>query len=248
MRRLPSQVASQREGSLQRLSARTGGRRPSLGRIESLVRSRLARQIVYSILLLLVVLIVRWAPVAFMDGARAAVFRVLTEETDWVHLFGQVWERVEDVPVLGDAPIPSWLALGGGDVTAFIPPVEGEVLSRFGWRQDPETGEEVFHTGVDLAAGEGTPVLASAEGTVLRVWEDELYGLVVKLAHDGDFSTLYAHLGEVKVAEGDAVERGEVIALSGSSGRTTGPHLHFEVHVAGKAVDPEPQLMREEDR
>ena len=250
MRRLPSQGVSQREGALRRLSTRAGRGRSSLGRMESLAQSKLVRQVAYSLLLLMVVLIARWAPLAFMEGGRALVFRALTEETDWGHLFAQLWERVENVQVLRDPSIPVWLLPAGDDVTptGFLPPVEGAIISGFGWREDPETGEQVFHTGVDFEAEEGTPVLASASGTVLKVWEDDLYGLAVKLQHPGDFATLYAHLKETRISEGDSVEGGEVIALSGRSGRTTGPHLHFEIHVDGRAVDPEPQMLREEDR
>ncbi len=248
MRRLPSQGMSQREGALRRLSTRAGRGRPALAHIESLARNKLVRQVAYSVLLLMVVVIVRWAPLSVMDGGRALVFRALTEDTDWAHLFGHVWAAVEDITLPGDASIPSWFAPTGGDAPAFFSPVDGGIISGFGWREDPNTGEQVFHTGVDLACEEGTPVRASAAGTVLKVWEDELYGLAVKLQHGGDFTTLYAHLEEVKVSEGDHVEAGELIALSGTSGRTTGPHLHFEIHVDGRAVDPEPHLARGDDK
>lgn len=94
------------------------------------------------------------------------------------------------------------------------------------------------HAGVDIAVPTGTYVRASADGVVAEAGEDEVYGLFVRLEHRGGYSTLYAHASEVFVTNGATVRRNEVIALSGSTGQSTAPHLHFEVQRNGETLDP----------
>jgi murein DD-endopeptidase MepM/ murein hydrolase activator NlpD len=103
------------------------------------------------------------------------------------------------------------------------------------------------HPGLDVAAPLGTPIRAAGGGVVVEVKEDAEYGLSVRLAHLDGYETLYAHASKVLVQEGDRVPRGQVIALSGNSGRSTAPHLHFEVRRAGKVLDPM-QLITKEAR
>jgi murein DD-endopeptidase MepM/ murein hydrolase activator NlpD len=96
-----------------------------------------------------------------------------------------------------------------------------------------------FHPGVDLRAPKGTPVYAMAEGTVIEVEKVAFgYGHSVRIAHKGTTSTLYAHLDKVEVKSGEKVERGEEVGTVGMTGRTTGPHLHFEVYVGDRSVNP----------
>ncbi|MDR1213752.1 MAG: peptidoglycan DD-metalloendopeptidase family protein [Propionibacteriaceae bacterium] len=120
-------------------------------------------------------------------------------------------------------------------------PVVHTVTSSFGAREDPTGPGADQHTGVDLAAAAGTPVLAAAAGTVTSVTDlgDRSYGLFLAIEHDGTLTTLYAHLSEVGVSVGQAVAVGEVVGAVGSSGRSTGPHLHFEIRVDGSPVDPD---------
>ena len=103
------------------------------------------------------------------------------------------------------------------------------------------------HPGLDVAAPLGTPIRAAGGGVVVEVKEDEEYGLSVRLAHLDGYETLYAHASKLLVNTGDRVPRGKVIALSGNSGRSTAPHLHFEVRRAGKVLDPM-QLITKESR
>lgn len=115
---------------------------------------------------------------------------------------------------------------------------DAAVTDAFGWREHPVSGTVSFHAGVDLEAGSGSNVLAIAAGTVLRAEYSAAYGYFVQLEHEDGVQTLYAHLQELLVSPAEAVRQGQIIALSGSSGWATGPHLHLGVYVDGEAVDP----------
>jgi len=117
-------------------------------------------------------------------------------------------------------------------------PVEGPVGSGFGFRIDPITGRSTFHTGVDLIAPPGTPVLAAAGGVVSTVAYVAEYGNIVDVDHDNGLTSRYAHLSKSVVRVGDVVMKGQKIALVGNTGRTTGPHLHFEVREKGIPLNP----------
>jgi murein DD-endopeptidase MepM/ murein hydrolase activator NlpD len=123
-------------------------------------------------------------------------------------------------------------------------PVNGRLLSRFGDRQDPFSGEGAFHTGVDISAITGTQVHAAADGIVYTAEYEGGYGKMVVVDHGNGIRTRYAHLSAFEVVAGQEVRRGQVIALSGNTGRTTSPHLHFEVRMGGNAVNPYPYLMK----
>jgi len=114
----------------------------------------------------------------------------------------------------------------------------GWLSSRFGMRRDPFTGKQAFHRGIDFSVPVGTPVRATAAGRVTTVEKQRGLGRLVKIDHGDGVVTVYAHLHEAKVSRGDRVERGQVIALSGNSGRSTAPHLHYEVRLGGRAVNP----------
>jgi hypothetical protein len=117
-------------------------------------------------------------------------------------------------------------------------PLRGPLSSRFGMRQSPWTGEHEFHRGLDISANRGTSVHAPASGTVYFAGHNGEYGKTVMLDHGHDLRSLYGHLQEIRVKHGDRVEPGQVIALTGNTGRTSGPHLHYEIQVRGQAVDP----------
>lgn len=112
------------------------------------------------------------------------------------------------------------------------------VTSPFGWRADPLTGQTRFHHGTDLRLAYGTPVAALAAGTVTFAGERGGYGTTVVVDHGNGRETLFAHLSSLDVQVGDQVTAGQTIARSGSSGRSTGAHLHVEIREAGRPVDP----------
>jgi len=114
----------------------------------------------------------------------------------------------------------------------------GEATSPFGWRTDPIAGGRRFHAGVDLRAAYGTEVPAAAQGIVERAGEEAGYGLTIVLQHADGLETRYAHLSSLDVRVGEEVRTGQVIGRVGSTGRATGPHLHFEVTRDGERVDP----------
>jgi murein DD-endopeptidase MepM/ murein hydrolase activator NlpD len=118
------------------------------------------------------------------------------------------------------------------------PLADGFVGSGFGWRTDPFTGKMARHEGIDFAAPPGTPVHAAAGGVVLLAEFHPEYGNVIEIDHGGQLMTRYAHALRLGVRPGDLVKRGQKIAEVGSTGRSTGPHLHFEVHSKGIAQNP----------
>jgi murein DD-endopeptidase MepM/ murein hydrolase activator NlpD len=110
--------------------------------------------------------------------------------------------------------------------------------SNFGWRIDPFTGKNAMHEGVDYMISEGTPIHASAGGVVVYADMHPQYGNMVEIDHGNQVITRYAHASKLMVKVGQMVRRGQQIALSGSTGRSTGPHLHFEVRYKGLAQNP----------
>jgi murein DD-endopeptidase MepM/ murein hydrolase activator NlpD len=115
----------------------------------------------------------------------------------------------------------------------------GRVSSAYGWRSDPFRGQAKFHGGIDLAAKYGTTVPAAAAGTVVTAEAQGSYGLTVVLRHPDGFESRYAHLASLDVTVGETVAQGQQVGRVGSTGRSTGPHLHFEVMQSGRRVDPE---------
>ena len=127
-------------------------------------------------------------------------------------------------------------------------PVDGGVVtSKFGARRDPFHGRKRAHKGLDIAAPQGTPIQPIRPGTVVSAGNRGGFGNVVVLDHGDGTTSLYAHCHELKVQKGDTVRRGDVIATVGSTGRSTGPHLHLEVHQDGTAVDPMTELKNDHD-
>ncbi len=119
-----------------------------------------------------------------------------------------------------------------------IAPCLGEVTSGFGWRMHPILGYQRFHSGIDFGADYGTTINAADSGTVIFAGWYGGYGNAVIIDHGGGITTLYGHISEIYVSEGQAVQRGQAIAAVGSTGLSTGPHLHFEVRQNGDPVDP----------
>lgn len=121
-------------------------------------------------------------------------------------------------------------------------PVVGRASSGYGMRNDPIKHTAINHPGFDLAAPTGTPVGAAAGGTVVHAGPAGTYGNLVTVRHENGYETRYAHLSAVTVAKGDKVQPGQQIGNVGTTGYSTGPHLHFEVRHEGKTIDPAPLL------
>lgn len=122
--------------------------------------------------------------------------------------------------------------------TPTIAPAIGLITDGYGRRKDPFTGRQAFHRGLDISARRGTPIKAPSDGIVVFAGRNGGLGRMVRLSHDFGFTTVYGHLDKITVEPGDVVHRGQEIGLLGNSGRSTGPHLHYEVHKEGKAQNP----------
>ena len=117
-------------------------------------------------------------------------------------------------------------------------PVRGAVNSEFGYRHSPWLKEREFHAGIDIRAAHGTPVYAPAPGTVIEAGHVQDYGTTIIVNHGQDVHTLYGHLSKLNVHSGQRVERGALIGYTGNTGRSSGPHLHYEILVRSQAVNP----------
>lgn len=120
-----------------------------------------------------------------------------------------------------------------------LSPTKGRLSSTYGWRMSPFSGKERMHLGLDIAAPMGTPIYATADGTVVRVALTDDYGKMLEIQHTSKLLTRYGHTSLIYVHEGQKVKKGEMIAAVGTTGRSTGPHVHYEIEVNGKRVDPE---------
>lgn len=131
--------------------------------------------------------------------------------------------------------ITDWASVAGAPV---LWPILGPITSSFGQREDPFNGEGAFHSGVDISAGFGAPVRAAADGVVQTAGMESGYGREVILDHGNGIETLYGHLSGFAVTPGQQVREGQVIGYVGMSGRSTGPHLHYEVRIHNTPVNP----------
>ena len=150
----------------------------------------------------------------------------------------------------------SWQSLDSGNgmaaaarpevsVPSRMPVKQVALTSGYGMRTHPILRRRAAHKGVDLAAPRGTPVYATADGIITRADRFGSYGNYIQIEHGGELQTRFAHLSGFEVVAGDRVEKGELIGYVGSTGRSTGPHLHYEVRIAGEAVNPIPYMTGE---
>lgn len=148
--------------------------------------------------------------------------------------------KVASIPTRGS------LAPNAGAASTYMPsiwPVMGSLSSGFGVRNNPFGGySREFHKGQDIAVPLGTPVMATADGVVISAGWHHGYGNAIYIDHGNGVNTRYGHLSRIDVAEGQTIKRGDLIGLSGSTGRSTGPHLHYEVRINGEATNPLPYL------
>jgi murein DD-endopeptidase MepM/ murein hydrolase activator NlpD len=151
-------------------------------------------------------------------------------------------ESLEEYNFLKSAKISAFRStfprLGQFNVRPSLWPVDGRLLGGFGRRDDPFSGEQAFHTGVDISVPIGTPVRATADGVVVTAEFAGRYGRLIIVDHGGSVQTYYAHLSRFDVIAGQEVRRGQIIGAAGASGRASGPHLHYEVRLGGNPVNP----------
>jgi murein DD-endopeptidase MepM/ murein hydrolase activator NlpD len=172
------------------------------------------------------------------DGAYSA--------PDYMKMLAQLADDIENreqqlsvlETLLVDRKIQDDVFLAGRPVN------KGWMSSRFGLRNDPLNGRRAWHNGVDFAGAEGSDVVTVAAGIVVFAGSRNGYGEMVEINHGGGFSTRYGHHKELIVNVGDIVKKGQVVGLMGSSGRSTGPHVHFEVYKNGRIVDPSAYIHR----
>ncbi|MHB8464191.1 MAG: M23 family metallopeptidase [Acidimicrobiales bacterium] len=157
-------------------------------------------------------------------------------------LAAQAAESLSITALLQSLSVPTGDVPAAGDGTLALPVPGAPITQRFGPNSDPFTGVAGFHPGVDFGASTGTPIQAPADGTVVYAGEESGYGNYTCIDHGKNVATCYGHQSAILVKLGDHVRRGQVIGLVGSTGYSTGPHLHFEVRVGGTPVDPLPWL------
>lgn len=158
--------------------------------------------------------------------------------TDLEHLSASMEDKLQKM-IRARQSVPGAAAVSAGK---YMYPVQGVLTSDFGYRIHPITGAGRFHSGLDLAVDEGTPIKAADNGTVIYANWYGGYGNCVIIEHGGGFSTLYGHCSKLLVNEGARVRQGQTVALVGSTGMSTGPHCHFEVRKDGTPVDPRSRL------
>lgn len=134
-----------------------------------------------------------------------------------------------------NATLEDWVKLASAPT---MWPVQGSIMSSFGERQDPFNGEGAFHRGVDISGNYGQSIVAPADGTVTHADFRSGYGRTIVIDHGYGYTTLFGHMSGFAVANGQRVQRGDVIGYVGSSGRATGPHVHYEVHLNSTPLNP----------
>jgi murein DD-endopeptidase MepM/ murein hydrolase activator NlpD len=178
------------------------------------------------------------APLRAAQGERASALGSGDEE--FRRLFAS-WQSAErSVPVANGAAAP--IRRSGASIPSLMPLQNAAMTSGYGSRIHPVLGGRRGHRGIDLGAPTGTPIRATADGTISRADWFSSYGLYVSIEHGGQIETRYGHMSRLNVAAGQQVRKGDVIGYVGSTGRSTGPHLHYEVRIAGQAVNPVPYM------
>lgn len=170
-------------------------------------------------------------------GTMSAQTTADTGDREFSELFAS-WKSIDRTGVVDTAPQIAAVSVPSG-----MPLDSAMLTSDYGMRTHPVLGGRRNHNGVDLAQPTGTPVYATADGIVSMAERYSSYGNYIQIEHGGELQTRYAHLSGYAVAAGEPVHKGQLIGFVGSTGRSTGPHLHYEVRVAGQAVDPRPYMV-----
>lgn len=179
-----------------------------------------------------------------LSGQAPPRFVRLSKGTGTMYLLASGREKVEAFRIPPSSMLSMVPAAGPTHSPAGSPLRTSGLSSGFGMRLHPLLGGLRFHAGVDLAARQGDGVFATAAGRVVQSGWSGGYGLAVTIDHGGGLETRYAHLSRLEVAAGEDVEAGERIGLVGSTGRSTGPHLHYELRRSGRPIDPSATLRR----
>jgi murein DD-endopeptidase MepM/ murein hydrolase activator NlpD len=175
------------------------------------------------------------------DSDRPAAIDALAEEL--AQVLSELDDRERKLTLLEELIMKRHLGESGEQAALSGWPVRsGYITSTFGFRRDPYRGRSAFHKGVDFAGALGSPVLAVSEGVVTFAGKQSGYGNLVEIRHKDGLVTRYGHCQKLLVSEGASISRGQTIATLGSTGRSTGPHVHFEVLVDGKQVNPLPYI------
>ncbi|MPM78678.1 hypothetical protein SDC9_125689 [bioreactor metagenome] len=173
----------------------------------------------------------------------SGVHYALTTETDWSYLAGKVSKYVpQDLDLAMFRKVQTTVSKPADPLMYMSKPVSGNIVANFGWQTHPILKQEMMHEGIDFEVPIGTNVQVSAPGKVMTITDSAKHGKVVIVEHSQDVSTVYGHLGEVLVKEGETVSQGQVLAKVGKSGMTKVPLLYFEVRENGKPVDPMTRL------
>lgn len=169
---------------------------------------------------------------------------IVTEDTDQIKtesievaketLLPEVEHEVEKIEDERNAPVVNGIRLA-------VHPVSGTISSRFGVRSKIRSST---HTGLDIACASGTPIKAVADGTVSSVTSGGAYGNLIKISHGNDVETWYAHCSKIYATQGQTIKAGDIIAAVGSTGNSTGPHLHLEIRIDGTAINPQQYLYK----
>lgn len=174
------------------------------------------------------------AAVGAIDVSKVSAEAPGGDDNQFRQLFAR-WENLDKgdaAPVRTQVSVPSRMPLGGAQLT-----------SDYGMRTHPVLGGRRSHKGIDLAAPSGTPIYATADGLVSKAEPFSSYGNFVSIEHGAELQTRYAHMSRIAVQAGARVKKGDLIGYVGSTGRSTGPHLHYEVRIAGEAVNPTPYMV-----
>ncbi len=185
-------------------------------------------------------------PVNSFKGEMAAE----KSSSNYATLVIRIDESVKDSALKEQSVIELWEMLSDRQsllsATPYIKPARGPIGSRFGYRVDPINGKQKMHAGVDIVASPGTPVRAPADGVVSFAGWDDQFGKLVSIDHGYGVLTRYAHNSQIYVQVGQKVSKFDVISATGNTGRSTGPHLHYEVRVNGIPVNPMNYILDEE--
>lgn len=184
-----------------------------------------------------------------LDEAKGELMKQKSGQRDYATLAVRIDRAVKESKLREQSVLDLWELLAERQslitATPNILPVRGWPTSRFGFRESPFTGRPMMHTGFDLAAAPGTPIYAPADGVVSFAGYDEGYGKLISIDHGYGVVTRFGHNSQIYVTVGQKVSRWDVIGTVGNTGRSTGPHLHYEVRVNGMPVNPANYILNE---
>ena len=175
------------------------------------------------------------AAVGAIDMSKVTAPAQAGDDAQFQQLFAKGDELDRTTPAAARVSVPSRMPLDDTRLT-----------SDYGMRTHPVLGGRRSHKGVDLSAPTGTPIYATADGYISKAEWFSSYGKYVSIEHGANLQTRFAHMSDIAVTAGSRVKKGDVIGYVGSTGRSTGPHLHYEVRIAGKAVNPVPYMVESE--